>query len=668
MDENFVWRIQRNTYLPKTKALAPLFEAVVNSLHATEEAGNPSNATIDVMIDRGAQASLMPNSPPPDITGFTIRDDGIGFTDEHFRSFNTTDTDQKAAKGGKGVGRLLWLKAFEQAAVDSVFMNGASTFLRRQFRFVLQSDPVQGGERPEMADGPRSTTVRLIGLREGMSVPAQADTIARHLLAHCLLYLLDASCPRLTVRDTWNGDSFSLNQMLAEMLASSEGGEFDVQDQTFAVRLIRLRSRDRKAHAIHYCADNRPVVSEKLDALLEDLDGNLLMDGGAETCVAVALVSSRYLDERVNAERTEFTIPKKTIDGNLGIKDLSWMEIEEAVANRLSELLADELKSLRQTKLHGIVERIQQTVPEWRYLTVHAAERLARLPPTLSDPKFEAALFQVSRELMEDTSQKVKAITSRDGAMADATIEADYAQLIDTLTAINEKDLAEYVRHRHAILDLLDQALRRQPDGKFVYEDRVHQIICPRFATSDDPEHLRQNLWLLDERLSYHRFLASDLPMSSFGDVEVASKKKPDIYITFDEPAVFAEGERPFHSVTIVEFKRPERSDYTEKDNPVWQVYEYIDLLRTGTVLDRDQRPIHLDDAIRFFCHIVATVNQKLVQAVRELGIRPGIDQRLLSGYSESRRAWVEIVDYDMLLANARLRNRMLFQKAGLPS
>ena len=45
----------------------------------------------------------------PDVTGFDIRDNGIGFTDEHHNSF---DTDRRTAGGGKGFGRFTCLGYF----------------------------------------------------------------------------------------------------------------------------------------------------------------------------------------------------------------------------------------------------------------------------------------------------------------------------------------------------------------------------------------------------------------------------------------------------------------------------------------------------------------------------------------------------------------------------
>ena len=60
--------------------------------------------------------------PSAKIIGFKIIDNGIGFNDANLKSFETLDSDHKAVKGCRGVGRLLWLKAFQKVYVDSVYV------------------------------------------------------------------------------------------------------------------------------------------------------------------------------------------------------------------------------------------------------------------------------------------------------------------------------------------------------------------------------------------------------------------------------------------------------------------------------------------------------------------------------------------------------------------
>src|SRR5690606_39069795 len=114
----------RNTSLPKSHGLMPVFEAVVNSIHSIEEKKNSDNGRVILRINRATQESLDfdAKSLPP-ILGFTMTDNGCGFDETNFKSFETLDSDHKIDKGCRGVGRLMWLKVFDLVEVESHFVD-----------------------------------------------------------------------------------------------------------------------------------------------------------------------------------------------------------------------------------------------------------------------------------------------------------------------------------------------------------------------------------------------------------------------------------------------------------------------------------------------------------------------------------------------------------------
>ena len=85
------------------------------------------------------------------------------------------------------------------------------------------------------------------------------------------------------------------------------------------------------------------------------------------------------------------------------------------------------------------------------------------------------------------------------------------------------------------------------------------------------------NLWVVDERLAYHRFLASDKTLKSMPVLDSKSKKEPDIAV-FDQAFAYSDSDEPFSSITVVEFKKPDN----DGKNPINQVLEYIDLIQQG--------------------------------------------------------------------------------------
>lgn len=135
----------RNTPLPRSHGLVPLFEAVVNSIHSISEvSADPKYGAITIEIHRTSQASLeledsksKRGAPPQEhILGFSITDNGAGFNSKNMESFETLDSEYKSKQGCRGVGRLLWLKAFESVNVSSVFKEDSGNSFSRRFSFT----------------------------------------------------------------------------------------------------------------------------------------------------------------------------------------------------------------------------------------------------------------------------------------------------------------------------------------------------------------------------------------------------------------------------------------------------------------------------------------------------------------------------------------------------
>ena len=111
--------------LPLDNALDPLYEAIINSIDAIKDK-NGKNGKIEITIERrDDQQQVNFESKEKrfkDIVGFTIKDNGIGFNEKNYNSFNTAETRHKVEIGGKGVGRFLWLKAFDHVEIKSTFL------------------------------------------------------------------------------------------------------------------------------------------------------------------------------------------------------------------------------------------------------------------------------------------------------------------------------------------------------------------------------------------------------------------------------------------------------------------------------------------------------------------------------------------------------------------
>src|SRR5690348_5975997 len=88
----------KNTQLPRYKALLPMFEAVVNSFQAIEDASKKPSITpaIEITVERDRMLEGLDVEGA--VNGFTITDNGVGFNETNLEAFFTSDTQYKLSK------------------------------------------------------------------------------------------------------------------------------------------------------------------------------------------------------------------------------------------------------------------------------------------------------------------------------------------------------------------------------------------------------------------------------------------------------------------------------------------------------------------------------------------------------------------------------------------
>jgi hypothetical protein len=219
----------KNTFLPKSQSLLPLYEAIINSIDAIEDAGmEPAEGRIDITILRKSMLPLPPSeSEQPSfrdpIWGFEVVDNGIGFTDENYDAFNEADTQVKASRGGKGVGRFIWLKAFQKVEVDSTFKHDGQV-AQRTFTFSLAS--IDGISDHHLELHPDIEYVRtkvcLLGFDEQheANAPRSPAKIAQHIVEHCLEYFVLGVMPVAILHD--QEEETSLHDVYRELVTQSK--------------------------------------------------------------------------------------------------------------------------------------------------------------------------------------------------------------------------------------------------------------------------------------------------------------------------------------------------------------------------------------------------------------------------------------------------------------
>lgn len=646
-------------HIPSSIPLLPVFEAVVNSIQSIEDA-NISNGKIEINLKRDVQMTVGENWET-DIETVEIIDNGVGFTEKNYNSFNTYASDYKWERGCKGVGRIMWLKSFQDVNVESVYKDGEH-LCSRKFKFDAKneiSDVVHDENCNVETEICTKITLNCLNTKFKKIVPKKIDTIARDILRHCFVFFVLENAPRIILSDGKNTRSINnLYDDYKKINISKE--EFTIKGQVFTIIHAKNYNSATSSSTLNLCAHKRVVKDINLSSTL-NLKGKL--HSGDSDFVYEGFIISDYLDKSVNKERTKFNLTERDLNLN---NDITESEVCDEALNLLNEFLKDELTEYNNRKFEEISEYVNRVNPRYRNLLKSFPECVKNIVVTDDQDKLEFELFK------QEQAYKLK--LKKDGHELQQIIgnEKDYkkatkkkAEYLEKISDLGKSSLAEYIIHRKTVLELLSDNLKYDDvsERRYAYEENIHQIIFPMRATSDDIGYQNHNLWILDEKLAYHNYLASDQTLKKVEKLDSDSRKEPDIII-FDRPFAFAEGDRqPYQDITIIEFKRPGRDDYDKNSDPIQQVIDYMDEIQSGKVRTKDGAFIQGSGNIRFFCYILCDIGGKIDKFAKQRDFKRCPDGLGYYHYIDSYGAYIEIVPYTKMIQDSQTRNKILFDK-----
>ena len=680
LNTNLLGRL-RNTPLPRSHGLMPVFEAVVNSIHSIAEVNTDATyGEIEIEIIRAPQSSLAlediknkRGAPPQEhIVGFKIVDNGEGFHDKNMKSFETLDSDHKAKQGCRGVGRLSWLKVFDAVAISSNFVGDGGVVNERSFAFT----PAQGVHNitvtEEDSNLQRKTSIHLTGFNSlyREKSPKTAGTIANSLFEHCLWYFVrDGGAPKICIKDDF--EVIRLDQVYEDYMFSSSKKEcVTVKGRDFELTHLKLKTSVAKQPYIAWCAASRVVEEESIAGKVPGLHGKIKDDEG--DFVYACYVTSPFLDEHVRPERIGFDIEAMS-DSLFSETELSLAEIRNEVIAASRKHLDAYLQESQRAGRERVEKFVAQSAPRYRPILKRIDDAKLSVDPDISDKDLDLLLHKQLSEIEGSLLSEGSAIMTFGAGESPAEYQTRLAGYLAKVDDIKKSDLANYVFHRKIILDILEKAIQRGVDGKYAREELIHELIMPMRKTSDEITLDSCNLWLIDERLAFHNFLASDKPLSTMPIAGNSETKKPDICAlnVYDEPILVAAGqEMPLASIVIVEIKRPMRNDAAagEDKDPVEQALGYLARIRDGGTTTSRGRPIPSSGEIPGFCYVVCDLTPTVKSRCRIFNLTETSDRLGYFGYNANFKAYIEVISFDRLLNAAKQRNKAFFDRLCLPT
>lgn len=639
-------RIENIALAPNAKnALFPLFEALMNSIQAIEERfgrDNLAEGQIEISVHADEAG---------DAVGFSVADNGIGFTKENLLSFRKFDSRKKTKIGGKGVGRLLWLKVADKAAIHSQFFEDGS-WQSISFDFTIAT-PVASFEQ-RLAVGERyltEVTISPFKSEFATRIPRKLDTIANRVIAHFVSYFTNISHPQITITD--GEETIDLFDAFTEKVERDGDYTFEVEGvpDPFTMHCVLLPKSisddERSVNALYLGANGRAVSRHELDSVLG-------MKAINNQFAFFGYVESAYLNANANDTRTSFSLDDEEL-----------RQVVDVAKGLAKEFLAPEIKVIRDKQAERITQ-IGREHPRF-YHEARDAEEVAQTLH-LSNQSEEEIFVELSRQSLRKYNRRRKEYKkSFTKGLPDIKETTDAFMLKLQKDAMSS--LAEYVARRKAIIEIFEAGLKFADVESLAshYEKVVHGIICPLRSSTEELTYEDHNLWLLDDRLAFYSYFRSDKPFTAQVSGDQATSDRPDI--TFFDLGLGFDSSDQSQPITIVEFKRPKRDDYTLTDNPISQVRNYVDQLRkAGEAIKFDGTPLRtISTDTPFMCHIIADITPSLRDVMRQLG---RFSQKAGSSsyywWDDNFKTFIEISSFKEILGSAKARNQAFFAKLGI--
>ncbi len=651
-----------------TTVYTPVVEMIVNGIQAIDEAGRKDGKVL-ARVQRSTQNEL--DASLPEVIGFDIEDNGVGFTDEHRKSFDTLYTDLKIKEGGKGFGRFTGLKYFEDLHVKSVYRDGDGFKLRR-FSMGKEHEIIVR-EKVAAADGTDTgSMVTLATLKGRRGFDKKLSTIAQNLMERLLQYFITQEyvCPDIVLCEQDGSGAIRLNDFVNNELSavireiSVEQKTFTLKarekDEDFLVRVFKLYSPRKQKSRISLVAHKREVSDSAIHKYIPEFENEFFeKDRNGEidrerNYIIKAYVFGPYLDRNVSLERGGFEFQMES-DLILGIGQT---QIEQDTALIAREAMGADITFRQQRKKERVQTYVDEEAP-W-HKTILEKIDLSSMPYNPTNEEIEIRLQKekfanevsihkdVARLLTENSLEKVK---------------ESVTEIVNKVSGTSKNDLIHYIALRRTILDIFGKSLEVDESGAYSSEGVVHDIIFPRKGDSDATSFHDHNLWVVDERLNFTTWVSSDVPLGG------KNADRPDLLV-YNKRVLFRGDNEASNPITIFEFKKPQRDDFvnpSSHEDPVQQIVRYVNDIRDGKYKTPEGRKMLVAENTPFYGYVVCDLTPKVETWLdREKNFTPMPDRLGWFHWMGNINLYVEVVSWDKVLKDAKMRNQIFFQQLGI--
>ena len=487
-------------------------------------------------------------------------------------------------------------------------------------------------------------------------------------LNDCWCFFVDTTpnMPIITLKESDGSNPIVLNDFVGKNNTIQFVQEecFELEDrkhakQQFAVKVYKVYFSSI-ANKVILTAHRREVTNRPLHNYVPEFKDTLLdIENGKQKNYAIrSYVIGKYLDDHVDTERGDFSL--SPTEDNL-FADISVERIEREASVITKKFFKEHIQEKFQVKKQKVMDYVSKVAP-WNKSLLKDLD-LDNLPIGIKDLELELKFQQIKFEKEQNSRIEIQELLDSQQDPNDETFKKQVAELFVKVTEDGKNDLAHYVCNRKKVIDLYNELRKRTELGKAHLESELHNLFFPMIKNDRDVDYEDHNLWLLDERLVFSHYIASDKAISK------EDHKEPDIAVFYNEKMFFRNGENVITSpITIVEFKRPKRENYPDNENPIQQALRYSRKILDGKYempegvekvkVNKDNTPVYI--------YIVCDIVDKIREFADLVNLSVSPDDEGYFGYISKYNAYVEVMSFRKVIEDATMRNKIFFHKLGL--
>jgi len=634
----------------------PLYEAIINSFQAK---ANKILISFETNQDNK-------------ILGYTVEDNGEGFTKDNIVSFLTYWSDHKITQGALGSGRVMCLKVFKNIIIDSQTKDNSEAGIKTKINFNRKFSANSIDDISPQNNSSSSSYTKTIfkNLNEEFLKQNDLETfdiekikneMIIKLLPMFIRFKHEAKEFEIKInQEDWLNKENLLNNFeehkfekkefhIAVDLAKHDKENNDLKNEkTYTFELHYRIIEDKKNTLVQfYGASDRYIKAfakgVRLEKLKDDWSG-------------IFCLTSKYFEEnRVKDSRNDFVI---SFDQNNTAKKnpITFPEINEQLKRKLDEILKEKFPEVEE----DLQEKKQKIVESFPHLARYV-KKINNL--TMSE---KSIIEQAENEFFQETKKvraEVEKFTSDLKKGKSSFSKKRFNDITSQFTTVGMEQLADYIGYRQTIIDMLLEIYDETSRNMSAFnETDIHNLFMPKGKTSNDLFTYANNVWIFDDKFMSYNYCASDKTIAKI--VSDVTGKPVDEVIRHhknQEPDLvmfYSNKDNEYKDVLLIEFKRL-NNELSEKKKAITQLQDYpmyirknIDNVRSifsYTIIDIDE-PFRewLTDSQTFDEYSFGDSTNKISSYYK-----------YISGKDGAINAHLNVIEFFQILKDADKRNKV---------